>query len=247
VDEVGACLFEADACLAYTDEDLPGWLPGLPLDYHLHLPLDLPWERGFDPAWEKIVGLVRKTAFLRPRAYVLHPPPGGPAWLARRAEGLDSLGIAPGALLLENVRECGLAGLWPELRRLGLGACLDLGHLLAYHQADILDLPGLWEAVGMVHLSAPDPAGTGLHLSLRSLDRDGRAMLDTVLAGALAADKRPTLMVELFAPGPLLESLDMVRDIVAGRPEGTPAGSGPNGSGPGGQTGRPERAGEDCA
>lgn len=44
VDEVGLLFFEAKSSLAYGADDLPAGLAALPLDFHLHLPLDLPWE-----------------------------------------------------------------------------------------------------------------------------------------------------------------------------------------------------------
>ncbi|MDO5484253.1 MAG: hypothetical protein Q4F27_05035, partial [Desulfovibrionaceae bacterium] len=43
VDEVALCLFEAQACLAYTAADMPAALADLPLRWHVHLPVDLPW------------------------------------------------------------------------------------------------------------------------------------------------------------------------------------------------------------
>ena len=43
VDEVGLCLFEAHSCLKYGPADLPASLARLPLRWHAHLPVDLPW------------------------------------------------------------------------------------------------------------------------------------------------------------------------------------------------------------
>ena len=43
VDEVGLCLFETRGCLDYGPADLPASLAHLPLRWHAHLPVDLPW------------------------------------------------------------------------------------------------------------------------------------------------------------------------------------------------------------
>ncbi len=74
MDEVGLLFLQAQACLSYTEEDLPVWLTRTGLRFHVHLPLDLPWEAGQSHVWEIVAGLRRKAAFLRPWAFVLHPP-----------------------------------------------------------------------------------------------------------------------------------------------------------------------------
>lgn len=84
VDEVGLLFFQSEACLAYTETDLPLWLAGTGLRFHVHLPLDMPWKEGLPRVWDIVSGLRRKAAFLQPWAFVLHPPempadPGGHA------------------------------------------------------------------------------------------------------------------------------------------------------------------------
>lgn len=44
VDEAGLLFFETESSLAYGEADLPPDLALLPLAYHVHLPLDLPWS-----------------------------------------------------------------------------------------------------------------------------------------------------------------------------------------------------------
>jgi len=59
--ELGLCFFETEACLAYTEADLPEGLRALPVRWHMHLPLDLPWglpgDQGFMPVAEAILAL----------------------------------------------------------------------------------------------------------------------------------------------------------------------------------------------
>lgn len=191
VPEVGLLFFETETCLNYTDEDLPPELANLGLRYHVHLPLDLPWPAGPGETWAKVSALVAKCAFLRPWAFVLHPPqddicPGqenhvtnhhvsdcfkGFVDLWNRA-GLDA------TLLVENIRGNDLLDAWPTIHTNGVGLCLDLGHLLAYRQ-ETDRIPGVWPHVAMVHLSAPGPKGE--HRSLRDLDSLGRARLEGIL------------------------------------------------------------------
>lgn len=221
-----SCFFQTDASLAYTEDDLPAWLPDLPLTYHVHLPLDLPWLDGAGAGWEKIVALVQKSSFLSPRAFVLHPP-DGPAWpdcLRRLAERLPEAGLVPSNILLENTRENDLTAIWDEAGRLGFGVCLDLGHLLAYHQKGLLGMPGLWERTRMIHAYAPDlaPDGTaasGRHLSLGLLDEAGRDLLALAMS---SASGEATLMIELFQPEPFLESLALAKSLARRSERGTP-------------------------
>ncbi|MCK9239847.1 cobamide remodeling phosphodiesterase CbiR [Desulfocurvus sp.] len=193
--EVGLLFFETQACLEYGPQDLPAELARLGLRCHVHLPLDLPWERGAGAVWDAVRGLADKAAFLKPRAYVLHPPA-----TVRELEALVALwaghGLDPAALLLENVRGNDLRELLAPSAALGLSLCLDLGHLMAYNQP----MPALardWERVRMLHLCAPGPGGR--HRPLAELDRTGRALLERLLA---ETGPQAVLMLEIFeAPG----------------------------------------------
>ena len=91
VDEVGLCLFETRACLDYGPDDLPAALAHLPLRWHAHLPVDLPWPASATagatrPAREAArlaLAVLDRVYALVPRmtlqAAVLHPPEGSPA------------------------------------------------------------------------------------------------------------------------------------------------------------------------
>lgn len=210
VDEIGLCLFEAKACLEYGPADLPDWLAGLGLGFHVHLPLDLPWSQGFAEIAAIIRGLARKTAFLWPRAFVLHPPPAGHAGLLTETAALfRDLGIPPSRVLLENVEGDDLARHAAVIESAGFSVCLDLGHMLAFGQRQILDDPRLTSRVAMVHAYAPGPRGE--HRSLARLDDEGRDVLRRALA-LLPQDG--ALVVECFRPDDLLESLDALPAMI---------------------------------
>ncbi|GFM37750.1 cobamide remodeling phosphodiesterase CbiR [Desulfovibrio psychrotolerans] len=91
VDEVGLLFFETKACLAYTRQDLPPDLAGLPLAWHVHLPLDLPWHDPEETA-RVCLALMDKVAFLGARRAVLHPPQ--PCRMSQEAAGGNSGGRA---------------------------------------------------------------------------------------------------------------------------------------------------------
>lgn len=239
VDEVGLLFFQSEACLAYTEQDLPQELASNGLSYHVHLPLDLPWAAGLGDVWEILSGLRGKAAVLQPWAFVLHPPSPGPLPASGcregcpvcpsgenivasgdRAASLGTLaglweradGFADAALLLENTPENDLVGLWPLIQSSNLGICLDLGHLLAFDQ-NTHRLPDVWSRVRMVHLSAPGGSGPDgrRHDGHRSL-----AALDKCgrsLLDEILGQVRPdcVLMVEVFEPEGFLESLQMLR------------------------------------
>lgn len=193
--EVGLLFFETQACMAYGPQDLPPELAGLGLRYHVHLPLDLPWERGVAAVWAVVRTLVDKAAFLAPWGYVLHPPDTVDE-LAKLAALWAAYGLDPAALLLENVRGNDLAALLAPSAALGLSLCLDLGHLMAYNQP-IPELARDWRRVRMLHLCAPGPGGR--HRPLAELDGAGRALLARLVA---ATGPRAVLMLEIFdAPG----------------------------------------------
>ena len=155
VDEVALCLFEARSCLDYGEDDLPPALADLPLSWHVHLPVDLPWPRKKDAdavrvAVELALRVFDRVARLRPWAAVLHAPKGSPVlqrFILRQAAACwQRRSSIP--LLLENTDICDIAGLgrgFPAEH--GLGFCLDVGHLMGYAQN------ALW--------ASPLPAGAG--------------------------------------------------------------------------------------
>ncbi len=177
--EIALCLFEAQACAAYDERDIPPWLGGLPFSWHLHLPVDLPWERSArNPRPESLRQAGRISArlafaatkpvnFLQPHCAVLHTP-AGEAWhkaclIAAFAREWRKLCSIP--LLLENTSASQLVELGEDFfKEEDLGVCLDLGHLLGYAQ-DALYASGLPERARLAHLSAPGKGDEHLPLS----------------------------------------------------------------------------------
>lgn len=180
VAEAGLCCFETAGCLAYTEADLPPDLASLPLDWHLHLPADLPWEEGGATAAAAALAVLARVAYLSPHLAVLHPPVDMSAEAARDliadfAARWRAAGAPP--LLLENIPGCGLTELGGAfLAGHGLGVCLDVGHLLGYAQDELLasDLP---ERARLIHWSAPGPEpGRDRHLPLTAFTREQEAV-----------------------------------------------------------------------
>ena len=173
VDEVGLCLFETRACLNYGPQDLPPDLAALPLRWHAHLPVDLPWPRSASAAHPARTAatlarrVLEKTAFLQPRCAVLHPPRAG-AQIQRRllagfAHHWQKHCHVP--LLLENIAESDIHSLGEGfLQDHGLGLCLDVGHLLGYGQKNLL-FSQLPEQASLVHWSAPGDGDRHLPLT----------------------------------------------------------------------------------
>lgn len=207
--EICLLFFETEACLAYTNDDLPPDLAQLDAAWHVHLPLDLPWSRGLDDTWDALSRLMKMAAHLSPHAWVLHPPTE-PDMLLPLAARFRDAGVDPADVLLENVEETDLCALWPEAREGGYSTCLDLGHILAYGQRPVLDLPGLWETVRMLHIYAP-LEGSGRHTGLRALDKSGTDMLKDVLARF----QGDTVVLEVFNETELFDSLALLADLVS--------------------------------
>lgn len=210
-DEIGLAFFETGPCLAYTRQDLPDELAGLPVSWHVHLPLDLPWAHegagGEERVAEAVLALARKVEHLSPGAFVLHPPQG-PKALARLAELLEAGGLEPERVLVENIQGRDLEDLWPAICDSGLGVCLDLGHMLVHGQEDFLALPGLSARLAMLHLNAPDPRKPARHAALSLLDARGRRLMREMLA---LLDPSGVVVLELFNEAALADSLRVLR------------------------------------
>jgi len=201
--EIAILFFETEACLAYTDEDLPAHLADLPCSWHVHMPLDLPWQAGFEAAWQKIDGLLDKIALVSPKAYVLHPP-DAPDMLLPLAAKLRDKGVDPARFLIENVGQCSLTPVWDEVVEGGYSACLDIGHIQAYDQRDVLKLHGLWERVRMLHVYGAERDGR--HHALSELAPEGQALLRAMLERATDF----TVTLEVFRQAELFDSLDLL-------------------------------------
>ena len=204
VDEVALLFFQTRASLEYDQQDLPPDLTDLGLTYHLHLPLDLPWESGPEEVHRLTRALKAKTQYLSPHGYVLHPPED--AGSLQEFLRLWSLRSDPARLFLENIRENDLASHWQLVQRYGCKVCLDLGHLLEHGQERLLELPGLWSHTRMLHAYSPAPGGG--HTSLARLDEHGLSILQNALQN-MHSDT--VVVLEVFDPEDLHESLDIFR------------------------------------
>ncbi len=202
VQEVGITLFETEGSLDYGPKDLPLWLADLDLNYHVHLPLDLPWEEGTETVFAVCSELLSKTDYLKPLHYVLHPPPYQEQlpqflnlWRRKKPEY---------TLLLENIQDNSLLEFWPWLRAQSLNVCLDLGHLLCYAQHALLQAPGLWPKVRMLHIYGD--SNEHRHGGLDQLSGQGQAILHKALHHV---SRDCTLVLEVFDPKDLYNALDI--------------------------------------
>lgn len=200
--EISLILFESEPTPPYDPADFPAELTGRGATFHLHLPLDLPWQRGPHAVSAVLDRVYGATRALNPWASVLHAPPDERG-LAAAAELFKARGLRPRQILVENTEDFDLCKFWCDVKFFDLGTCLDLGHLLAYGQERTMDLPGLWKRVRMLHLCAPGEGGR--HESLARLDRAGRELLRRMLTSLAPGS---VIVLELFTPEHLFESLE---------------------------------------
>lgn len=158
---IALCLFETRPCLAYSQDDLPASKSGI--DWHIHLPLDLPWDQGAGAVAEICATLCAKADQLEPSLAVLHPPAG-----PDKQELLREFAVAwrgdPG-IALENTAFCDIAELGKDfLLKNNFAFCMDVAHALCYGQIALLasDLPKM---ASIFHWSAPGANDRHLPLS----------------------------------------------------------------------------------
>lgn len=217
VDEVGLCFFEAQSCLNYGPQDLPPDLETLPLRWHVHLPVDLPWPASKSTAAYPARAAARlahavlgKAAFLQPRCAVLHPPQGSPQVQRRLLAGFAHhwKNCCDIPLLLENVAHSDITCLGQGfLQDHGLGLCLDVGHLLGYGQKNLL-VSTLPEQATMTHWSAPGDGDR--HLPLTAFT-PGQAQTAVALMQRIPATA--VHMVEIFNWNRLAASLPVLEAL----------------------------------
>ena len=221
VREVGLTLFETAACLNYTSQDIPPEVARLNLKFHVHLPLDYDWTLGAEEIFNLTTKLLQKVHFLGPDKFVLHPPENerdldafasfwagrherrgnGEAETARRWEARGQ------ELLVENIAENNLTGCWDVVCAKNLGVCLDLGHILAYDQLSLLDLPTLWERVRLLHVYGLEIDKK--HYGLEKLNEEGKELLRCILEQVRAGT---TLLLEVFSLAEFVRSKQMLTD-----------------------------------
>lgn len=224
VDEVALLFFETQSCLEYGEEDLPSQLSTLNLSYHVHLPLDLPWENA-DVTAQIILQLMEKVHFLGVRKAVLHPPvtQGENAFSVEAAQEKltavarvwKSHGFDCNDLLIENIEGADLVDLVPVITDSGLGVCIDIGHIIAYGHTALLDRTDIFTRLRMIHINAPaditTQKGRSKHVSLENLDASGKRMARKVLQ---ACGKDCTLVYELFNWKHIESTIPIVEELL---------------------------------
>jgi len=212
IQEIAVCFFETEACLSYTEDDLPKAMAELPFSWHVHLPVDLPWHTGAETPVRHALRLMRKVEALAPRMAVLHAPdlPARRELLAAFADRWHAHCAIP--LLLENIDSFGLVDLAPFIVDAQFGVCLDLGHMLAYGHQDILEAPELLRRVQLAHWSAP--GGADRHLPLAHFTREEG---DLVRAAAAKLPDTTVHLLEIFDWNGVEESLPLLHDFLYSR------------------------------
>ncbi len=216
VQEVGLCFFETEACLAYTARDLPPKLAELPLRWHVHLPVDLPWSTGQGAA-EQALKVMLKASYLNPRFGVLHPPTDPRLTTAKQERLLYDFANnwykkSNIPLLLENINTVPLANLdqglfGPKFRPFGV--CLDLGHMLGFGQTEIILQSDILKHVGLVHLSAPGKRDE--HLALTHLTEAELAIAQKLIE-RLPQDT--CHMIEVFNWSGIVDSYPVLKKLL---------------------------------
>ena len=121
---------------------------------------------------------------------------------------LERSGVLKGQnLLVENIDENDLTGCWDVVCAKNLGVCLDLGHILAYDQWSLLDLPTLWERVRLLHVYGLEKDKK--HYGLEELNEEGKELLRYILDRVRGGI---TLVLEVFSLAEFVSSKRMLVD-----------------------------------
>ena len=217
--EVGLCFFESKACLAYTSRDLPSSLAPLPLSWHLHLPLDLPWP-DIRACVDICLELLKKVEHLNIQHAVLHPFTNSSDkrldcdGLFNFFELWKTTGKKPDFLLLENLPGSNLNELLALSCKTGCGFCLDLAHLYMEQQLEKVDLPvNYLDKVKLVHINAPGTAKVPCgHASLDTLSPNLFSSYCQILAQLPA---KAIFMLELFDQKKIIKSIPLLHKLLA--------------------------------
>lgn len=186
VREIDICAYFTEATLAWTENDLPPDLVELPVSWHVHLPVDLPWKQGGAAAARAARAVWNKVAYLSPRFGVLHIPSGpsdqASAWLREFVLQWREDGLPSHLLLLENVRKAPLAEQEDVIVSMDTRVCLDVAHAMSFGHQAVLEHPRILERIELVHWSSP-------------LDDDRHKALDTWTPERLAFAHRAAALL----------------------------------------------------
>jgi sugar phosphate isomerase/epimerase len=89
------------------------------------------------------------------------------------------------------------------------GVCLDLAHMLAYGQQDIVNIPELLSRVQLAHWSAP--SGADRHRPLTWLTKEEKSFVRAVAANFPATTVH---LLEIFDWHGVEESLPLLPDLI---------------------------------
>ncbi|XPV76907.1 MAG: cobamide remodeling phosphodiesterase CbiR [Desulfovibrio sp.] len=212
VNEIALMFFQGEPCLEYGEAELPPELAELPMQWSVHLPLDLPiyaapTVENIKRSAEIIATLREKVAFLRPHTYVLHPPQK-PEVLSGVLNFLQDMHFPVKDILLENVEGILLENFSDIANRYGTGFCIDTGHMLAFQQKNSLTSAVL-SRVRMVHIySTPLDISGHKHHALDIMDEKTRDLLYCILENS---PKLETITLEVFSPEALEQSGNTLR------------------------------------
>lgn len=171
----------------------------LPVDYHIHLPMDL--ELDSPAAWRRMHAMADMLEVLSPTTYTLHPA-AGPEFLAGVR---DFASRFPGRVSVENVNG-DLEVFWQLEHDDHLCYCLDVGHAVLFGTSVAGFLERWGHKVSHFHLHGVD--GDRDHRELRHLDE---AVLATVVD--FARRHRRVISLEVFGMEPFVNSLQHLRNF----------------------------------
>jgi sugar phosphate isomerase/epimerase len=226
VDDIEIVLFESDEVSNYPSPSEVGELAAIGeesgLSYTVHLPLDMflgdPDRRIRQRSVGKCLRAIAATSGLKPHAYIIHCQ-GVPeddhrqwldeSWLIRLDQSIVEIldHLEPPRLLCAETLSYPFHFIEELIERRGLAICLDVGHVILYHQPLDLYLQRYLPRTRVIHLHGNSDGRD--HLDLSRLPATTLDLLFSSLAG------RPTagdlvLTLEIFSE----EDLRVSRTIV---------------------------------
>jgi sugar phosphate isomerase/epimerase len=222
LDEIELVLFESEGLENYPDQAELKSLTDLSLSqgvrYHVHLPVDIYLGERAEAIRSHGVSTVKKvieqTLCLNPSLYTLHfdlrdkngrEEADIEAWrsrIIRSAREMTGWGIGPERISVETLS---YPFEWVEdiVREFRFSVCLDIGHMLVYHQ----DVPRYFEnylsQTSIIHLHGVENGVDHL-----GIDRLNDKMIDTVLSNL--RHFTGVLSIEVFSFGELKKSLEVL-------------------------------------
>jgi sugar phosphate isomerase/epimerase len=191
------------------------------LTYTVHLPLDIHTGHAEEcertRSVEKCRRIIGRMAPLEPAAYLLHlegdkrggvPSDDIPRWQAQHRQSVKALiaDVAPEKLCVETL-DYPFELVTDIIDDLGLGVCLDIGHLLLYGYDVDAHLDTYLQHTGVIHLHGIH-AGRD-HSAISYLESDFLEALWKVLQEGY----RHILTLEIFGEKSFRRSIETLRDM----------------------------------